>query len=739
MISPDYFTFRWSWYRPILNRLEQPADRCTVEVRRLPIRVSGQDAGEYIPYAIHPEVRKTISGSLHRLQDYAIRYMVNGEKVSAHVLPAMDDRIRTMVAYLRKQNPHLSRDMLHHWCADPKGATALLQVCEVLWEQGWKQDQMDAAPWVPAVNVLLLKMIRNAIASLSNEESGTSNHVMLSVVGGLYLWALQEFLKRYLEGVVEVSRIASYESMMLPVTPMVFLQHQPESNLLADDSRLIRFYGLEPEIVPRLRYLRGKVGMKNEGGMLALLAKDKLGEHLLRRSWARLSLWKLAMKSGQGTWMRWVLDAKLLDKLLAGQVQLDASSIECLKSNSDEPVATWLLAHLAGGNAAKNAGEPWLRDHITLLAFRVFDEDVRVEIARREAETAWLDKSATVAAAGLTPKPGVASATRSAGGLRSTVTTQAAFDLESAWQRGDLVFIQPDVTRALHSGKALSLRHGCMAVEWSDYLAGMHALCGAGAAEFLDKKFLPNLLSVVDAREHVFLDACSASGCLLRGSVLALTETGIALRRSLHELYRESCKQRDIDSVGRTMPQLSICMDMTGEWTFSEHQHARLGSQRIAFSLAVPQVTAGVCRDSHLERIMAARDSRPGLKSIGGVHIEQVSGYDGVQAPMLYNAGFALTAAAIKELTTALSGKASMRELRPGLRDIAGVLDGYRLPPAGLELLVIQRYETQEQPWVLMKAGRVCLAGLDVELFELLDGALPATEYMIEQGLVRWA
>ena len=52
---------------------------------------------------------------------------------------------------------------------------------------------------------------------------------------------------------------------------------------------------------------------------------------------------------------------------------------------------------------------------------------------------------------------------------------------------------------------------------------------------------------------------------------------------------------------------------------------------------------------------------------------------------------------------------------------------------------MIQRYETQEQPWVLMKAGRVCLAGLDVELFELLDGALPATEYMIEQGLVRWA
>ena len=401
-------------------------------------------------------------------------------------------------------------------------------------------------------------------------------------------------------------------------------------------------------------------------------------------------------------------------------------------------MATWLLAHLAGGNAAKNAGEPWLRDNITLLAFRVFDEDVRVEIARREAEVSWVDKSAAVAAAGLTPAPGVASATRSAGGLRSTVTTQAAFDLESAWQRGDLVFIQPDVTRALHSGKSLSLRHGCMAVEWSDYLAGMHALCGSAAAEFVDKQFLPNLLSVVGAREQVFLDACSASGCLLRGSVLALTEAGIALRRSLYGLYREACKQRGIDSVGRTLPKLSICMDMTGEWTFSEHQHARLGNQRIAFSLAVPQVTAGVCRDTHLERMMLAHDGRQGLKSIGGVHIEQVSGYEGQKVPMLYNAGFAMTASAMKELTTALSGKAAMRELRPGLRDIAGVLDGYRLPLAGLELLVIQRYETQEQPWVLMKAGRACLAGLDVELFELLDEAVPATEFIIEHGMVCW-
>ncbi|GAV19946.1 hypothetical protein MMIC_P0907 [Mariprofundus micogutta] len=738
MISPDYFSFRWSWYSPVLNRQEQPAERCAIEVRRLPIRVSGRDAGEYIPYAVHPEIKKTISASLHRLQDYAIRYMVRGEKVSAHSLPGMDERMRSMVAHLRKQNPHLSRDMLHHWCADPKGATALLKVCEVLWEQGWKQDQMDAAPWVPAVNVLLLKMIRHGIASLSSEESGTSNHVMLCVVGGLYVWALQAFLKRYLEGVVEVSRIASYESMMLPVTPMVFLHHQPESNLLSDDSRLIRYYGLEPEIVPQLRYLRGKVGFKNEGGMLALLGKDKLGEHLLRRSWARLSLWKLAMKSGHGAWMRWVLDAKLLDKLLAGQMQPDAASMENLKTHVDEPVAAWLLAHLSGGRAAKNAGEPWLRDNITLLAFRVFDEDVRVEIARREAEKSWIDKAVHSAPARSSIQGGSSTA-RGVGGLRSTANVQLAHDLEQAWQDGELVLIQPDAGKALHSGKALSLRHGCMRIEWSEFLAGMHAISGPSAAEFLDKKFLPNLLSVVNANESIFLDECSASGCLLRGSVLALTETGVLLRKSLHHLYDELCEQRALDADTLVYPPLSICMDMTGEWIFSEQQHARLGSQRIAFSLAVTQVDAGVCRDSNVERLMKTCVGKYGLKPIGGVNVEPVPGNDGVKVQLLHNTGFAMTSSAMKELTSVLSSRAEIRELRPDHRDLASILDEYQFPAGGLDLLVIQRHgEKEQEPWVLMKAGKPCLAGVDVDLFELLDEDAAATRQIVDHGLAHW-
>ncbi len=744
MISPDYFSFRWSWYRPILNRQEQPSHRCAVDVGRLPIRFAGEDAREYIPFVVHPQVAGTISSSLHRLQDYAVRYVVRGEKVSGHKLPNMDQNVRQMVAYLRKQNPHLSRDLLHHWCADPEGANALLRVCEVMWEQGWKQDQADAAPWVPAINVLLLKLIREGIADLSDEHIDQTNHVLLCVIGGLYVWALQRFLKRYLEGVVEVTRISTYESMMLPATPMAFLQHQPNASLLADDSRVIRAYGLEPEIVPRMRLLRAKVGMHNEGGMLQLLAKDQLGAHLQRRSWARLSLWKLAMDSGFGGWMRYVLDAKRLDQLLAGQIQLDAAALENLKANQQAPVAKWLLAWMQGGRAAKAVAEPWLEDNITLMAFRVFDEDVKIEVARRSSETLWLDRKDHIAGqtkASAAGRP--ASGLRSAGGLRSGGSAAAGGAgnasglLDKAWRDGDLVLIQPDVSKALHSGRALSQRQGCLRIEWAEYLAALHIRHGADVGDYLAHTFLPGILSLLHGRDGVFLDACSASGCCLRGSVLHLTEAGIALRQQLQQWFVSSSQQ----AIGNTplMPPIAMCMDMTGEWSFSELEHPVMGHYRIAFSLAVPQVEAGLRRDSMMGSLMHDRDAKANVQPIGRVNVEVLKTVDGESIPMLHNAGFALTASAMTELTTLLAQKTSLKSLRLKPSQVKGVLDGYRLPPGCLELLVIQPFSSaDESPWVLMKAGKPNLAGVEVDVFELLDPDALSTRQIIEYGLMRW-
>ncbi|PIP03349.1 MAG: hypothetical protein COW18_13390 [Zetaproteobacteria bacterium CG12_big_fil_rev_8_21_14_0_65_54_13] len=735
MISPDYFSFRWSWYRPILNRMEQPSERCRVEVRQLPIRMIGQDAAEYIPYVVQPELQRSISTALHRLQDYTLRYMVRGEKISAHKLPTMDQKARQMVAHLRSQNPHLSRDLLHHWCADPDGAVALLAVCEGLWEQGWKQDQADAAPWVPAINVLLLKLIRAEIAALSSEHVELTSHVILNIIGGLYTWALQAFLKRYLEGAVEVRRVASYESMMLPATPMVFMQYQPDSSLLADDSRIVRAYGLEPEIVPRMRELRAKVGMRNEGGILQLLAKDQLGAHLQRRTWARLSLWKLAMDSEQGGWMRYVLNAKQLDQLLAGQTRPNDALLENLKNHADVPVAAWLLAQVQGGRAANAAGEPWLHDNITLMAFRVFDEDIKIEVARRQAERIWHERTSPQgASAAATRTPGMRQST----GLRSAASSQKQMDqgMEKAWLDGEFVLIQPDITRALHSGKKLSIRHGSLSVQWGSYLACMQTWHGSQSDHFFTATFLPGVLSLLGNREGLFIDSCSASGCLLRGPVVLLTEAGIALRDCLRQWLTDASAhpERQPDTAVR-LP-LSMCLDMGGEWSFAELSDVQRGVQRIAFSQAVAQADAGACQNSAVERLILARNNKLGLESFGSVGIETVKSADGQLAHLLHNGGFAMTAAAIFELTRALTGKAAIRELHLDKAKLKGMVNAYRMPTMPLELLQILRHSYEEAPWLLMKVGTANLAGADVELFEVMDAHNPAVRHLKEQGLI---
>jgi len=106
---------------------------------------------------------------------------------------------------------------------------------------------------------------------------------------------------------------------------------------------------------------------------------------------------------------------------------------------------------------------------------------------------------------------------------------------------------------------------------------------------------------------------------------------------------------------------------------------------------------------------------------------------------MLHNSGFALTAAALTELTSALANKASIGNVRPNKSDIQGVLDDYQLPPGGLDLLIIQRFgHESEQPWLLIKAGKPNLAGVDMDMFELLDGDAPATQCILERGLMRW-
>ncbi|MDX8402284.1 MAG: hypothetical protein R8K47_06600, partial [Mariprofundaceae bacterium] len=703
MISPEYFSFRWSWYQPLLSRGEDPASRCRVDVRRLPLRMPGEDAKEYVPFAAHSQIEQRIAQSLRRLQDYAIRYVVKGEKVSAHKLPVLDARGRAMVTHLSEDYPHLPRRLLHHWCADESGAPALIEIWEGLWEQGWRQDQADTAPWVPAVNVLLLRLMRSAIASLPAEEEATTNHVVMSVVGGLYVWALLAFLKRWLEGVVEVTRVASYESMVLPATPMAFMRHQPDDPLLADDPAVIKAYGLEAGLIPRMRALREKVGPKNESGILALLGKDRMGAHMLQRTWARLSLWQLAGRSGNGAWMEWVLHAKRLDRLLAGQEVLPEPLVEELGTHRDLPVAAWLLARTEGGRAARKAGEPWLRDDISLNAFRVFEEDVKVEIARRAAERRWLDRRPALAGKG-----------------RGAEVDKA---LRKAWEEGELVFVQPDFSLALHSGRSLSLRQACLRIEWSDWLAAMHALYGAQAESFLCERFMAGVLAALEKDESVFVDEWSASGCTLRGGMPSLVAAGFRVRHLLREWYLEVS-----DNDEANMPALSMCAALVGDWIFGEAKHPKLGELRLTYALAVTQADAGVSRDCGVGRLIAYRDYKLGKKPLCGVRVERVDTGVGQSVHVLYNNGFALTAAALAELTSAMGSRASIREYRLDPARAKAALPDWRLPSGSLHLFVIRTAGEDEAPWLIVRAGKPCLGGVDVELYELLEPAGKAAD-----------
>ena len=737
MISPDYFSYRWSWYKPILDRQEEPAARCVINVNMLPVRATGSELGDFIPYAVHSAIERSLALSLSRLQDYAIRYMVRGEKVSAHTLPNMDAKARSMVSHLRQQHPHLSREMLHHWCADSKGGQIILNLCESLWEQGWKQDQADSAPWVPAINILMLKLIRQAMAGLPSGEDEITNQVMLNVVGSLYVWALQSFLKDYLEGVVEVRRVAGYEAMMLPVTPVAFLRYQQDIALLPDDTRIIRAYGLEPEIVSQLRYLRVRGGQKNEGGMLALLAKDKLGAHLLKRTWARLSLWKLAVDTGHGAWMKWVSSAKELDRLLVGQGHLDSTTVERLRGCTDHPVAAWLVAQIDGGSAARKAGEPWLQDDITLMAFRVFDEDVKVEAARRRSEQLWGDQRSAITSRGRARSGGGTGELY--GGRTDSQGTESDRMLEKAWQDGELVFIQQDNTKALHSGKALMNKLGYLRIEWSDYLGSICALMGSDHGKFLSQKFLPGVIGIIERYDSLLLDECSASGCLVRGSAIELVQVGEAIRQQLRSWYLEIlAKEADTPRSGKA-PPISMCLDMADEWVYARQQHKRLGDHKIVFAQVLRRINAGVKRDAGVVQIVAARNERMNLRPVGGVHVEQVATGTGESVYVLHNEGFMLMAKAVNELTRVLTGKASMKRFTLRGTQLAGVLDDVRLSGRDMELLVIQRHGFEKKmPWLLVKAGSLSLADSDVDVYELLDPESDVAKLIATKGLKQW-
>ena len=716
MLTSEYFRQRWSWYRPVLSRGDDPAKLSKVNVRRMPIRMTGEDANEFIPYAVESKIEAILGSAVRRLYDYTERYMIKGEKVSAHQLPQSDAVSRLMIRHMRELYPHLPQTLLHHWCADQHGGVALLTLWQNLWKQSWKQDQADSAPWVVAVNVLMLKLLRMAISKLPSDYPEYTDHVMLRVVGGLYHWALQNFLKNQLEGVVEVTRISTYESMIIPATPVAFLYQQPNDALLFDDRKVILSYGLEPDIVPRMHEMRAKLGPKNEAGMMALLGKDRMGDHLLKRTWVRLCLQELAEKSGVAAVMELTLDSKSMDRFISRPDSIGPVIVQALESNRDMPFAAWCLAQIQGGRAAEKAGSPWQRDDRTLMAYRVFDEDIKVERARRESEKSWGDRHEAIASKG-----------------RKGPEADKLF--LKAYEEGKIVYLQTDTTKSLHSGTSLAARQACLKVDWSDYLAGMSALSSDNAKNFLQKTFLPSVIEAVYGRDGVYPDECSASGCMLRGDSMSLFNVGVHLRKMLRDWYRSAAEGQDKGEI----PAVSMCMSMVGDWSFVEIDHARLGKQKLTFGMALVQAASGVSRDCGVGRLIAFGDQQAKKKPLGGVRVESLDAGGGQIVHVLCNNGFALTASAVADLTGELGKRAKIREYRHRRADVQPLLPQFRITAGRFDLITVQQKGAEsEPPDMLLYVGQPCLAGVDVDMYELLEKDSDTTAAIMQHCLPIW-
>jgi len=717
MLSPDYFEYRWSWYRPILMQGESAAKRCRVDARRLPLCVPGEDAREYVPYAIDPALLQIFMKAVQHLHEYSIRYMIDGVRISAHQLPNMTPVARAMFKHLQSLYPHLPITLLHHWCADEHGGLALLNILNGMWEQSWEQDKLDSAPWVPAVNVFILRILRKAIGSLPNKHAVHNDRIMGSVLGGVYDWALRAFLKNHIDGAVEMTRIATYETMIIPATPMAFLYQQSDANLLADSPSVISAYGLDHDLLPRMREMREKVGVRNEAGILALVAKERMGEHMLKRSWARLSLWTLAQKTKQGVWMQWVQDARKLDALIARPEQLSDAVVKLLESAKGEhPVAGWLLSvreQASKGKKAQPTGTPWLQGDVVLNAFRVFEEDVKVEGERRRQESLWMNKTETI--------------TKKQQGAEARKLIQKAYD------DGELVYFQVDTKCSLHSGTSLATKQGCLRVEWSDYLAGMTLMVRDRVA-FLNKYFLPGIVKLIDEQENVYLDQASASGCSLRGSIRELVQIGDTLQKQMKDWFVNVAEDRDASN----MPALSMCIALLGNWDFIRHKNKDLGSFTLAFSLSVSQADAGVTRDIGVGRLMTYREQKMRKLPMGGVRIDKLESGTGHSEYVLHNSGFALTSQALNEFVSSMQNKSVVKEFYPSTEDAEAVLPEYRLPPKGLKVVCVRPRGEGERVYIFIRAGRPSLAGVDTEVYELIDENSDVGRRIYHDGLPRW-
>ncbi|MDQ6962605.1 MAG: hypothetical protein Q9M28_08770 [Mariprofundaceae bacterium] len=679
------------------------------------MRITAADTKEYIPYALESKIEEGLSTCIRLLFEHMMRYSVQGEKISSYQLPKLTPQSRPLYQHLRTNYPHLHPHMLHHWCAQKESGLAFQNILMQAWNLAWRQDRHDVAPWTAAVNILMVKIIRGLISNLQPEEANIdlTENVMISVIGGAYSWLLQNFLKNSVQGEIEVTRIATYESMIIPVTPMAFMYRQLDGVMLMESRHVILSYGLEPELIPRMQELRKKLGNKNEAGMLGLLGQIRMSDHLLQRSWARLCLWELAELSEQGMLMQWVHDARALDQLLAKPQRAPVALKTVLQAQEQHIFSRWMLAKIEGKSSKGAMEAPWRKDDRTLVAFRILAEDLRIEQMRRLSEKLWLSRKNEIV-----------------GKKRGRLVDEV---LRKSFYEGKLVFLQLDREDPLHSGRMISHKQACLKVDWCNYLSSAHAVKAPNISNFLEQIFVPGILRILKPFvKDIFLDSFTASGCLIRGIARDLLMVSISLRQEMQGWY-EAMNRAAAGS--RRSPSVSMCICIIGEWRTTQYKDPEFGQGRLTFSLSLAQASAGIQRNESIGQLILMRDKKLELKALGLVRVEKVEN----KVLVLYNAGIALTATVLYELITSLEDQLYVHEYHLSKKQVQEVLPGVHLPETELKIVTMkEKVDIDPRTFVFVKVGKPLLAGVSHELYELLDFNSDISELILSRGIQRW-
>ncbi|MDQ6987935.1 MAG: hypothetical protein Q9M25_09045 [Mariprofundaceae bacterium] len=705
-----------------------PVQLCRIQMRQMPLVTAGEDASEYIPFAIHPDMAAQSALFVRRLRDLMMQYMVEGVTVSAHTLPQQNTQSRAMMQALRATQPHLPSHFLHHWCTASQGAMLLRSPLHANWKKAWTSPLDTSKPslsavdlrlqWLAAVNILILRMIREEIRQLPDGHGDMLDSILVHVLGASYHWLLCEFAEQHIEGLSDAERGRLIQTLAVSVPALTFFRRQPKRDIFSDAPHMLTAYGLETELLPRMRHIFCESPQATAADVLAELATESLSDHLLKRSWARLALRDMGEKSGQGLWLKWAMDAKQLDKLLNAPEKVAAEFSGVLQAMDEHPLAVWLLAHsetgLFGQSAAKTT--PWRDDETPVQVFLLFEQDADIESERRMAEQRWLNRESSLVGEGR--------------------GSEAGRILGEAHAEGKIVLLQKDAQSPLFVGGGAPALQGCLRVDWSEYLRIAALRRGGDIGTFLTQVFQPGVSQLLHAREGVFVDAYSASGLLLRGEIPALLTAGMVLREALAKWLQDLDVTGDIAAADEAV--VGMCLAVRGDWSMAQKQDVQLAG-KLAFSPGLAQAESAVGRNDGLQRLFSRIDAQHGRQALGDVRIESLATVDGKSVPVLYNRGFIITGSAVQGLVP-FAKRLRMRKFRASAEQMQQKLSAYRWPGGkleGISLYAAAAPSGDAELLLLLHVGKVLLGAGVEDIFELMDPQNPAYA-LIADALSAW-